>query len=118
MCEFTGLDFEMAIHEHYDEVLEMIDKLFVYIFEGLRGKFGALSRKRACPSIGLVGVCAGFVGETTQVGLMQCVPTLDCFVEYFLSAKQRSERCTERDRIEYKLHLQNADAARSLWSTE
>ena len=41
MCEFTGLDFEMAIHEHYDEVLDVIDKLFVYIFEGLRGKFGA-----------------------------------------------------------------------------
>ena len=41
MCEFTGLDFEMAINEHYDEVLDVIDKLFVYIFEGLRSKFGA-----------------------------------------------------------------------------
>ncbi len=45
MCEFTGLDFEMAIHEHYDEVLEVIDKLFVYIFEGLRGKFGKRTDK-------------------------------------------------------------------------
>ena len=47
MCEFTGLDFEMAIHEHYDEVLDVIDKLFVYIFEGLRSKFGAGAVKTA-----------------------------------------------------------------------
>ncbi len=46
MCEFTGLDFEMAIHEHYDEVLDVIDKLFVYIFEGLRSKFGASASHR------------------------------------------------------------------------
>ncbi len=41
LCEFTGLDFEMCIHEHYEEVLEIIDKLFIYIFEGLNHKFGA-----------------------------------------------------------------------------
>ncbi|GBF98768.1 hypothetical protein Rsub_11174 [Raphidocelis subcapitata] len=35
MCEFTGLDFEMAIFEHYFEVLDVIDALFLHIFNGL-----------------------------------------------------------------------------------
>jgi len=35
LCEFTGLDFEMQINEHYDEVLDVIDKLFTHVFEGL-----------------------------------------------------------------------------------
>lgn len=33
-----GLDFEMAINEHYSEVMDVIDKLFVYIFDGLNSK--------------------------------------------------------------------------------
>ena len=66
MCEFTGLDFEMAIHEHYDEVLDVIDKLFVYIFEGLRGKFGARSWHQHALALERQGTCAGSVGyETT-----------------------------------------------------
>ena len=40
LCEFTGLDLEMAISEHYDEVLDVIGNLFVYIFDGLKEKFG------------------------------------------------------------------------------
>lgn len=40
LCEFTGLDFEMAINEHYSEVMDVIDKLFVYIFTGLNAKYG------------------------------------------------------------------------------
>eukprot|EP01024_Parvocaulis_polyphysoides_P034152 TRINITY_DN3022_c1_g1_i1.p1 TRINITY_DN3022_c1_g1~~TRINITY_DN3022_c1_g1_i1.p1 ORF type:complete len:580 (+),score=79.85 TRINITY_DN3022_c1_g1_i1:155-1741(+) len=39
MCEFTGLDFEMEIKEHYSEVMEVIEGLFMYIFEGLNNKF-------------------------------------------------------------------------------
>ncbi|CAG9466284.1 unnamed protein product [Pedinophyceae sp. YPF-701] len=35
LCEFTGLDFEMAIKEHYHEVLDVIDELFLRIFDGL-----------------------------------------------------------------------------------
>jgi hypothetical protein len=35
LCEFTGLDFEMAINEHYFEVVDVIDKLFMYMFDGL-----------------------------------------------------------------------------------
>lgn len=35
LCEFTGLDFEMAIQEHYFEVLDVIDALFLHIFDGL-----------------------------------------------------------------------------------
>lgn len=35
LTEFTGLDFEMAIHEHYNEALDVINALFVSIFEGL-----------------------------------------------------------------------------------
>lgn len=39
LCEFTGLDLEMEIYEHYDEILEMLDGLFSHIFEGLQSKF-------------------------------------------------------------------------------
>lgn len=35
MCEFTGLDFEMEIKEHYHEVLRVIGNCFVYIFDNL-----------------------------------------------------------------------------------
>jgi aspartyl-tRNA synthetase len=41
LCEFTGLDFEMEIREHYFEVLDVIDALFRHIFEGLTHSFGA-----------------------------------------------------------------------------
>lgn len=40
LCEFTGLDLEMAIDEHYNEVLDVLDRLFVYMFSGLRSKYG------------------------------------------------------------------------------
>jgi aspartyl-tRNA synthetase len=35
LCEFTGLDMEMQIKEHYFEILEVIGNLFNYIFKGL-----------------------------------------------------------------------------------
>lgn len=35
LTEFTGLDFEMCIDEHYGEVLDVIDALFVELFDGL-----------------------------------------------------------------------------------
>jgi nondiscriminating aspartyl-tRNA synthetase len=35
MCEFTGLDFEMEIKEHYHEVLRVLGNLFVHIFDRL-----------------------------------------------------------------------------------
>lgn len=35
MCEFTGFDMEMAIHEHYDEALEVFSDLFISIFDGI-----------------------------------------------------------------------------------
>eukprot|EP00168_Porphyra_purpurea_P011762 TRINITY_DN3011_c0_g1_i7.p1 TRINITY_DN3011_c0_g1~~TRINITY_DN3011_c0_g1_i7.p1 ORF type:complete len:490 (-),score=173.13 TRINITY_DN3011_c0_g1_i7:1397-2806(-) len=35
LCEFTGLDFEMQITEHYSEVLDCLDALFVSIFDGI-----------------------------------------------------------------------------------
>ena len=39
MTEFIGLDLEMAIEEHYHEVLELLDSLFLSIFRGLKEKF-------------------------------------------------------------------------------
>lgn len=39
MCEFTGLDLEMEIFEHYNEILEVLDGLFVSIFEGLESRY-------------------------------------------------------------------------------
>lgn len=35
LCEFTGLDMEMVIKEHYFEVLDVLGDMFVYIFNGL-----------------------------------------------------------------------------------
>jgi len=35
LCEFLGLDIEMAFQYHYHEVLEVMDKMFISIFEGL-----------------------------------------------------------------------------------
>ena len=39
LCEFTGLDMEMTIKEHYDEVLDVLDELFVSMFDGLNERF-------------------------------------------------------------------------------
>merc|ERR1712129_434643 len=35
LCEFTGLDFEMTINEHYDEILNVFSELFIFIFEDI-----------------------------------------------------------------------------------
>ena len=35
LCEFTGLDMEMAIQEHYDEVMDVFSDLFIHIFDGI-----------------------------------------------------------------------------------
>ncbi len=39
MTEFVGLDLEMAFEEHYHEVLDILDELFVFIFNGLKSRF-------------------------------------------------------------------------------
>ena len=39
LCEFTGLDLEMEINEHYFEVLDMLSDLFIYIFKGLHERY-------------------------------------------------------------------------------
>lgn len=39
LCEFTGLDIEMEIYEHYTEVLDVLDALFVAIFDGLESRY-------------------------------------------------------------------------------
>ena len=39
LCEFTGLDLEMGITEHYDEVLGVTHRMFKHIFEGLEKRF-------------------------------------------------------------------------------
>ncbi|KAG7663461.1 DPS1 [[Candida] subhashii] len=40
MTEFTGLDLEMAFEEHYDEVLEVLEELFMFIFTELKERYG------------------------------------------------------------------------------
>ena len=35
MTEFVGMDLEMAIKEHYYEILDMIGNMFFYIFKNL-----------------------------------------------------------------------------------
>lgn len=39
LCEFTGLDLEMAIDDHYMETLEVIHAMFKHIFTGLEDRF-------------------------------------------------------------------------------
>jgi aspartyl/asparaginyl-tRNA synthetase len=36
LTEFTGLDLEMTIEEHYHEVMELLDEMFKYIFTQLK----------------------------------------------------------------------------------
>lgn len=40
LCEFTGLDMEMEIYEHYSEILDVLDGLFSFIFDGLEKRYG------------------------------------------------------------------------------
>ncbi|KAL5185348.1 Aspartate--tRNA ligase 2, cytoplasmic [Glycine soja] len=35
LCEFTGLDVEMEIKKHYFEVMDLVDRLFVAMFDSL-----------------------------------------------------------------------------------
>ncbi|XWS72899.1 hypothetical protein CRYUN_Cryun02cG0079100 [Craigia yunnanensis] len=35
LCEFTGLDVEMEIKKHYSEVMDIVDRLFVAMFDSL-----------------------------------------------------------------------------------
>ncbi|KAJ7706118.1 hypothetical protein B0H17DRAFT_1035799 [Mycena rosella] len=39
LTEFMGLDLEMTIEEHYHEVMELLDGLFLSIFRGLKEKY-------------------------------------------------------------------------------
>lgn len=39
LCEFTGIDFEMEIFEHYFEILDVLEGLFISIFKGLETRF-------------------------------------------------------------------------------
>ncbi|EKX47693.1 hypothetical protein GUITHDRAFT_69446 [Guillardia theta CCMP2712] len=41
LCEFTGLDLEMAIEEHYNETLLLLHSLFKHIFLGLESRFSS-----------------------------------------------------------------------------
>lgn len=39
LCEFVGLDFEMAFNYHYHEVLDLIGEIFVELFKGLQKEY-------------------------------------------------------------------------------
>lgn len=41
LCEFTGLDLEMEISEHYSEVMDVMDGLFTAIFDGLEARYAS-----------------------------------------------------------------------------
>jgi len=49
LCEFTGLDLEMAINDHYNEVLSILHEMFRHIFTGLEDRYSrelAIVRKQ------------------------------------------------------------------------
>lgn len=39
LCEFVGLDLEMAFNYHYHEVLDVLSSMFIDIFKGLQARF-------------------------------------------------------------------------------
>lgn len=39
LCEFTMIDVELVFKEHYFEVIDVINDLFVYCFDGLKDRF-------------------------------------------------------------------------------
>jgi aspartyl/asparaginyl-tRNA synthetase len=39
LCEFTGLDLEMSIDDHYMETLEVVHNIFKHIFTGLESRW-------------------------------------------------------------------------------
>lgn len=39
LTEFTGLDLEMAFESHYDEVIELLSNLFIFVFTELNARF-------------------------------------------------------------------------------
>ena len=39
LCEFTGLDMEMNIQDHYFEVLDMLGDLMAHLFEGIETRY-------------------------------------------------------------------------------
>lgn len=39
LTEFTGLDMEMEIPEYYHEVVDILEKLMLFIFNGLNGRY-------------------------------------------------------------------------------
>ena len=39
LTEFVGLDLEMAFEEHYHEVLELIEEMFIFIFKGFKDRY-------------------------------------------------------------------------------
>jgi len=41
MTEFTGLDLEMAIEEHYHEVVDLLEGLLLFIFRGIKERYSA-----------------------------------------------------------------------------
>jgi len=41
LTEFVGLDIEMQIHDHYHEVLDVMDNMFHFIFQGLETRYAA-----------------------------------------------------------------------------
>lgn len=60
LCEFTGLDMEMEIFEHYNEILDLLDGLFVSIFDGLENRYGKeLSAVRSKWNVPKFKYCSG-----------------------------------------------------------
>lgn len=41
MTEFNGLDMEMAFEEHYDEVIDVLAEMFMFIFSELKSRYAA-----------------------------------------------------------------------------
>ncbi|KAF2839078.1 aspartyl-tRNA synthetase [Patellaria atrata CBS 101060] len=39
LTEFSGLDLEMAFEEHYHEVLDVIEEMMLFIFDGLKTRY-------------------------------------------------------------------------------
>lgn len=71
LCEFVGLDLEMAIKQHYFEVLDVVENLFDDIFNGLAKHYSELERVFDSECV-LVGGWGGGVRLNVAVGRCMC----------------------------------------------
>jgi aspartyl-tRNA synthetase len=98
LCEFTGLDFEMAIKEHYSEVMDVIERIFMDMFAGIEKGCGkdlqAIRVQYPFEPIVAKPLRLTFEGELSAVRAAQfwprCVCVCVCVCVFLCAARARA----------------------------